>query len=100
MGLYSETFTYTDTGTKDEVRGYTPQGILGGGTQVGTTVACSGGASDVYKIQEKIGGTWHDSLSSSSGVIVPTRITGINEGMRIVITTNTSGSIKFSISGK
>ncbi|NHJ87769.1 MAG: hypothetical protein FK734_20070 [Asgard group archaeon] len=92
MGIYTKTFTYDGTGAQTEVESSDNYGIKNEGT-----VACSGGASDVYTIQEKIGGEWYDSLSSSSGDIAPISITGRNEAMRLNITTNVSGNIKFSI---
>jgi hypothetical protein len=58
MALYKKTFTYAGTGAQTAVEQLGNYGIdtLG-------TVACSGGASDVYTIQEKVGGEWYDSLS-------------------------------------
>jgi hypothetical protein len=92
MALYSKTFTYSGTGTQTEITAYDDYGIKPGGT-----VAAEGGASDVFTIEEKIGGEWYTSLTSSSGAIAPTRMLGSNDAMRLNITTNVSGAIKLSI---
>lgn len=55
--------------------------------------------SDVFTVEEKIGGRWVKSISSSNGAIGVQRITGRNEGVRLNITTNASGAIALSATG-
>jgi hypothetical protein len=88
---------YTGTGAQTA---YIVPGMENG-LPVRPTIAVIGGGSDVFTLEEKLGGSGGDfvtSVSSSGGKITPQGITGYQEEIRVNITTNTSGSIKLYIS--
>lgn len=81
--------TYDDDGTKNNFM--FPLKNIGG------TIRAIGGVDDVFKIQTNIAGEWADYYSHTAGKISDLTISGKTSGIRLVITTNTSGSIKLEI---
>lgn len=81
--------TYDTTGTKDNFL------FANGG--IGGSVKIVGGASDVFALWENIAGNWTLAASSASGVIGGLPIVSKGSGIRLVITTNTSGAIKMEV---
>lgn len=80
---------YDTTGTKDNFL------LANGG--IGGSVKIVGGASDVFALWENIAGNWTIVVSSTSGAIGGLPIISKGSGIRLVITTNTSGAIKMEI---
>lgn len=83
--------TYTGTGLQEELLFDISEGF-----PINGTIRVTGGASDVFTLQEKLI-DWVDNISSSSGKIPSMPITGKSAGFKLNITTNTSGSIILEI---